>query len=120
MRNLRAAAADRVQVQQVILNLVVNALEAMNAVDDRPRELTIVSEGNGAREVAVEVKDTGVGFDPASLGRLFQSLYTTKPDGMGMGLSISRSIIEARGGQLLAAPNEPHGAVFRFTLLTER
>jgi len=107
--------ADRVQLQQVIMNLVVNAVEAMNGVGDRPRELTIVS-GEGADDVFVEVKDTGPGIDPADLDRLFQSFYTTKPDGIGMGLAISRSIVEAHGGRLAAAKNKPQGAVFRLTL----
>jgi two-component system sensor kinase FixL len=116
--DLPAVRGDRVQVQQVILNLVINALEAMRAVQDRPRELIIASNGNDANQVAVEVKDTGVGFEAAgpAVDPLFQSFYTTKPGGMGMGLAISRSIVEAHGGRLSAAPNKPHGAVFRFTL----
>ena len=108
--------ADRVQLQQVIMNLVVNAVEAMNGVGDRPRELTIVSGEGDADDVFVEVKDTGPGIDPADLDRLFQSFYTTKPDGIGMGLAISRSIVEAHGGRLAAAKNKPQGAVFRLTL----
>jgi signal transduction histidine kinase len=115
--------ADRIQLQQVVLNLIVNAIEAMNEVRDRPRELVVASgrsDGNGkANQVFVEVRDTGPGVDPANLDRLFNSFFTTKPGGMGMGLSISRSIIEAHGGRLLAMPNEPHGVVFRFTLPSE-
>jgi signal transduction histidine kinase len=112
--------ADRVQLQQVIMNLLVNAVEAMSGVGDRSRELTIVSGEDDSNEVFVEVQDTGPGIDPADLDRLFQSFYTTKSDGIGMGLAISRSIIEAHGGRLKAAPNQPHGAVFRFTLPIER
>lgn len=111
--------ADRIQLQQVILNLVVNAIEAMNEVDDRPRELAVVSGRGESNEVFVEVRDSGPGVDPANLGRLFNSFFTTKSDGMGMGLSISRSIMEGHGGRLSAAANNPHGVVFRITLPTQ-
>jgi PAS domain S-box-containing protein len=111
--------ADRVQLQQVILNLIVNAMEAMSGVGDRPRELVVGAGGSDSNEVFVEVRDSGPGLDPANLPRLFESFYTTKPDGMGMGLSISRSIIEAHDGRLWATPNQPDGAVFRFTLPVE-
>jgi PAS domain S-box-containing protein len=114
--DLPLVPADRVQLQQVIMNLVVNAAEAMSGIGDRSRELSIASREEDANAVFVEVRDTGLGIDPADLGRLFQSFYTTKPDGIGMGLAISRSIIEAHGGRLSAEPNQPHGAVFRFTL----
>jgi two-component system sensor kinase FixL len=109
--------ADRVQLQQVILNLIVNALEAMNEAGERPRTL-VVNSGttDSSIEVFVEVQDTGPGLDAANLDRLFRSFYTTKPEGMGMGLSISRLIVESHGGRLWATKNEPHGAVFRFTL----
>ncbi|MDB5095542.1 MAG: multi-sensor signal transduction multi-kinase nodulation NodV-like protein [Candidatus Eremiobacteraeota bacterium] len=110
--------ADRIQLQQVILNLIVNAVEAMNEVHDRPREL-VVGSGSEPDAVFVEVRDSGPGVDPANFDRLFRSFFTTKPEGMGMGLSISRSIIEAHGGRLLATPNEPHGVVLRFTLPTK-
>jgi signal transduction histidine kinase len=109
--------ADRIQLQQVILNLIVNAVEAMNDVGDRPRELA-VSSGRESNDVFVEVRDSGPGVDPANLDRLFKSFFTTKQEGMGMGLSISRSIVEAHGGRLWAQPNEPHGVVFRLTLPT--
>ncbi len=108
--------ADRVQLQQVILNLIVNAIDAMSGVGDRPRELVVSSGLSDPDDVFVEVRDSGPGLDPGNLNRLFDSFYTTKPDGMGMGLSISRSIVEAHDGRLWATPNEPHGAVFRFTL----
>ncbi len=109
-------AADRIQVQQVILNLVVNAIEAMKDVSDRPRELELITGQVGAGMVFVEVRDSGPGLDPSRPDAVFDSFYTTKPGGMGMGLSISRSIVEAHGGQLSAAPNQPRGAMFRFTL----
>ncbi|HME69234.1 MAG TPA: ATP-binding protein [Myxococcota bacterium] len=113
---LPLVAADRVQLQQVVLNLIVNAIEAMSEVDERPRELSVVSGRSEPNDVFVEVRDSGLGLDPASLDHLFDSFYTTKPGGTGMGLAISRSIVEAHGGQLSAVPNEPYGAVFRFTL----
>src|SRR5271165_2014486 len=117
--DLPLVPADRVQLQQVILNLIVNAMEAMSGVGDRPRELLVVTGASDLNEVFVEVRDSGPGLDSANLNRLFDSFYTTKQEGMGMGLSISRSIIEAHGGRLWATPNQPHGAVFRFTLPTE-
>ncbi len=116
---LPLVAGDRVQLQQVLVNLIVNAVEAMSGVSDGMRELTIVSDKTASNHVFVEVQDTGPGLDQGQLDRLFQSFYTTKSDGMGMGLAISRSIVEAHGGRLLAAPNEPRGAVFRFTLPLE-
>ncbi len=116
---LPLVSADRVQLQQVIMNLIINAIEAMSRANGRPRELTIVSGIDDAHELFVEVHDTGPGLDPEQLDRLFQSFYTTKPDGIGMGLAISRSIAEAHGGRLSAAPNKPHGAVFRLTLPAE-
>ena len=117
--DLPLVPADRVQLQQVIMNLIINAIEAMAAASGGRRELTIVSGMDDTSGVSVEVQDTGPGLDPEELDRLFQSFYTTKPDGIGMGLAISRSIAEAHGGQLSAAPNQPHGAVFRFTLPAE-
>ena len=111
--------ADRVQLQQVIINLIVNAVEAMINIADRSRSLTIASGKDDANVVFVEVQDTGPGIGPADRDRLFQSFYTTKPDGIGMGLAISRSIVEAHGGRLSSAENQPRGAVFRFTLPAE-
>jgi PAS domain S-box-containing protein len=110
---------DRVQLQQVILNLVMNGTEAMAGVEDRPRELTIRSQPHDGEHVTVAVHDTGVGIDPNHLDRLFDAFFTTKPGGMGMGLSISRSIVEAHGGRLWATPNEPHGATFQLSLPVE-
>jgi PAS domain S-box-containing protein len=109
---LSSVVGDRVQLQQVILNLAMNGIEAMGSVTDRPRELVIRSEPHEHGHVTVAVHDTGVGIDPNDPDRLFNAFFTTKPGGMGMGLSISRSIIEAHGGRLWATPNEPHGAIF--------
>ena len=111
---------DRVQLQQVILNLIVNAMEAMRDVGDGERTLLIRTGAAEAGGVLVAVQDTGTGLDPSKLERLFEAFYTTKPDGLGMGLSICRSIIEAHGGPLWASANEPRGAVFQFTLPAER
>jgi len=107
---------DRIQLQQVILNLMINAIEAMNEVSDAPRELLISSATDDSQSVLVEVRDSGPGLNPDSLDRLFHAFYTTKPHGMGMGLAISRSIVEAHGGRLWATANVPHGAIFQFTL----
>jgi PAS domain S-box-containing protein len=110
--------ADRVQLQQVILNLVINAVEAMSDLSESPRDL-LISTGKvegGADGVLVAVRDSGPGLDPTSLERLFEAFYTTKPGGLGMGLSICRSIIEAHGGRLWAGANEPQGAIFWFTV----
>jgi signal transduction histidine kinase len=103
-------------LQQVILNLIKNAIEAMTEASDGSRELLVSSGKDESQGVLVAVRDTGPGLDPENLAHLFDTFYTTKPDGMGMGLAISRSIIEAHGGRLWATPNEPHGAVFQFTL----
>jgi signal transduction histidine kinase len=112
----RMVFGDRVQLQQVMLNLIMNGIEAMTAVTDRPKVLTISSERFEAGSVLVAVKDTGAGIDPAAADRIFESFFTTKPNGMGMGLSICRSIIEAHGERFWASPNTPHGAIFQFTL----
>jgi PAS domain S-box-containing protein len=113
---LPEVAGDRVQLQQVLLNLLVNAIEAMGDVHDRPRALTIVSSRDGADAVVVEVRDSGSGLDAERAERLFEAFYTTKSEGIGIGLSISRSIAEAHGGSLLATPNSPHGAAFKLWL----
>jgi C4-dicarboxylate-specific signal transduction histidine kinase len=107
--------ADLVQLQQVIINLIMNAVEAMQAVTDRPRRLMIRSYLDGG-QVFVAVKDSGTGFTAESRDRLFQAFFSTKPRGLGMGLSICRSIIEAHGGRLSASANEDHGAAFQFAL----
>ena len=115
-RMLPRVPGDRIQLQQVLLNLIVNAIEAMSAVGDRPRLLTIVSRHDSPDVVLLEVRDTGCGVDPQRIEQVFEAFYTTKEDGIGIGLSISRSIVEAHGGRLWASPNEPHGAIFRLTL----
>jgi PAS domain S-box-containing protein len=107
---------DRIQLQQVLLNLILNATEAMSTVNGRVRQLTVVSRCDSASTVIVEVRDTGGGFDATRTEQVFEAFYTTKPDGIGIGLSISRSIVEAHGGRLWASRNEPHGAVFLLTL----
>jgi signal transduction histidine kinase len=112
---LPTVLADRVQVQQVILNLIRNALESMSG-SDGPRELHVGSRTADASQVIVEVKDTGKGLDPATAERMFDPFYTTKPEGMGIGLAISRSMIEAHGGTLWAMQNSPRGAIFLFSL----
>ena len=104
---------DRVQLQQVLLNLIINAIEAMREVGEEEREL-LISSRNEPDGVSVEVRDLGPGFAPADLDRVFEAFYTTKPGGLGLGLSICRSIIEAHNGQLWASPNVPRGAIFRF------
>jgi len=108
--------ADRVQLQQVILNLVINGIEAMQPITDRSRELVIRSEQDDAQQVRVTVTDCGVGFSADSTDRLFNTLFTTKSSGMGMGLSICRSIIELHGGRIWAVPEVAHGATIQFTL----
>jgi signal transduction histidine kinase len=113
---LPSVAGDRVQLQQVLLNLIVNAIEAMSGVRDRPRELTIVTAASEPHGVVIEVRDSGPGLEEEGAERVFEPFYTTKAQGIGIGLSISRSIVEAHGGRLWANPNEPYGAVFRFTL----
>ena len=109
---------DRVQLQQVMLNLIVNAIEAMCAIDTRPRELLITTEANEADGVVVSVHDSGPGLLPAAKKLVFDAFYTTKSGGMGMGLSICRSIIEAHGGRVWTIPNRPWGVIFRFNLPT--
>lgn len=114
--NLPSVKGDRVQLQQVVLNLVLNAAEAMRDVDERRRELLIATGHLGAGKVCLAVTDSGVGFDAAAVERLFTPFYTTKSDGMGIGLSVSRSIIANHQGRLWAEPNEGPGATFRFSL----
>jgi C4-dicarboxylate-specific signal transduction histidine kinase len=113
---LPGVAGDRVQLQQVLLNLIVNAIEAMSGVHGQPRELTIVTAARQPGGVVVEVRDSGPGLGAERVERVFEPFYTTKAQGIGIGLSISRSIVEAHGGRLWATSNQPHGAVFRFSL----
>jgi C4-dicarboxylate-specific signal transduction histidine kinase len=107
---------DRVQLQQVLLNLVMNAIESMSSETGYERRLTIASGVDEKASVRITVEDTGSGIDPAHLDRIFDPFFTTKSNGMGLGLSICRSMIEAHGGRLRASPRTPHGAVFHLTL----
>jgi signal transduction histidine kinase len=114
--DLPVVTGDRVQLQQVILNLLKNASDAMRAVNDRPRQLHIRTERGTDDQVRLTVQDAGVGLDPQAMDRLFQAFYTTKNDGMGIGLSVSRSIIERHHGRLWAEPNDGPGATFSFSI----
>jgi C4-dicarboxylate-specific signal transduction histidine kinase len=109
---------DRIQLQQVLLNLIMNAIEAMSGAGAGPRVLGVSSEPVAATEVVIAVRDSGPGFEPQHLDRLFDAFYTTKPHGLGLGLAISRLMIEAHGGRLGATANEGRGATFQFTLPT--
>jgi signal transduction histidine kinase len=108
--------ADRVQVQQVVLNLMNNAIDAMSPVTDRARVLRVQSEARGDNGISLKIEDSGVGIDPKDADRIFDAFYTTKANGTGLGLSICRTIIEAHGGRLSAAPAAPHGSVFEVVL----
>jgi signal transduction histidine kinase len=112
----RPVFGDRIQLQQVMLNLIMNGIEAMSTVTDRPKALSISSKLAEADGVLVTVEDTGTGLPPTIADRIFDPFFTTKPGGMGMGLSICRSIIEAHGGRFWAVPREPYGTVFHFTV----
>jgi len=114
--DLPPVLGDRVQLQQVVLNLVMNGIEAMSSVEDRPRELIVRTQNDDARQVRVTVQDAGKGLDPQSMERMFDAFYTTKQGGMGMGLSISRSIIQNHGGRLWAVANEGPGISVQFTI----
>ena len=114
--NVPPVLGDRIQLQQVILNLVMNGIEAMDTVTDRPREMLIRSSAHESDQLLVAVQDSGVGIDSQNLDKIFDTFYTTKPQGMGMGLAISRSIVENHGGRLWAVPNDGPGATFQFTL----
>ena len=113
---LPAVMGDRVQLQQVILNLLRNGSDAMSYVDDRPRELLFRTEVEEGDRVRLSVQDTGIGFEPQSLDRLFQTFYTTKDDGMGIGLAVSRSIVENHRGRMWATPNDGPGVTFSFSI----
>jgi len=110
---------DSIQLQQVILNLVMNGIDAMTTVADRPRTLTLRSESQSSGHVRVLVQDSGIGLTDEVKNRLFEPFFTTRSKGMGMGLSISRSIIEAHGGRLWAESNGSDGATFQFTVPSE-
>ncbi len=118
--DLPAIFGDRIQLQQVLLNLIVNGIEAMQPITDRQRELVIRSEQDETQQVRVTVMDCGIGLSAESAHRMFDAFVTTKSSGMGMGLSICRSIIQAHGGRIWASPNDPHGAAVQFTLPLHR
>jgi len=120
LAGLPPVLGDRVQLQQVLLNLIMNSIEAMNSVTTGPRELRLRSQAHESDSVLVTVQDSGVGLDAHDMDRIFTAFYTTKPSGIGIGLSISRSIIEAHGGRLWAAAHPGPGATFHFTLPTSR
>ena len=113
---LPPVSGDRVQLQQVILNLLLNATDAMRAIEDRPRLLTIRTQPDGADQVSLSVRDTGPGFEPHRVEKFFEPFYTTKRDGMGIGLSVSRSIVESHQGRLWGILNEGPGATFAFAI----
>ena len=119
LEGLPAVWGDRIQLQQVMLNLLTNAIEAMHWVGEGPRELWVETARGESGEVVIAVRDSGPGFAPQHLDRLFDAFYTTKPDGLGMGLAISRLIVESHGGRLWATGNMPTGATFQFTLPRE-
>jgi signal transduction histidine kinase len=114
--DLPKVTGDRVQLQQVILNLLRNASDAMTDVDDRPRQLLVRTERESGDRVRVTVRDAGVGVDPQTQDKLFDAFYTTKSGGMGIGLSISRSIVERHHGRLWVEPNDGPGAAFAFSI----
>jgi signal transduction histidine kinase len=113
---LPSILGDRVQLQQVIINLVINAIQAMASITDRPRTLLIRSQQSEDGRVLVAVRDSGTGIEAESVNKLFKAFFTTKPSGMGMGLSICRTIIEAHSGQVSAANNSGPGATFQLIL----
>jgi signal transduction histidine kinase len=115
-RGLPLVRGDRIQLQQVVLNLIMNAVEAISDAGKGSRDLLIRTVKDDSTGVLVAVRDSGPGLSPESLDRVFDPFYTTKPDGMGMGLSICRSIVEAHGGRMWAAANLPQGASIHFTL----
>jgi signal transduction histidine kinase len=117
--DLPLITGDSIQLQQVILNLMMNAVDAMSQIAQSQRELSIASVMDGSDAVLVSVRDSGPGFDEAAPERLFDAFYTTKADGMGMGLAITRRIVEAHGGQIWASRNTPRGAKFEFRLPTD-
>ena len=114
-----AVPGDPVQLQQVVLNLILNAIDATREIEGRPRHVLVASRSEAGKNVHVEVRDSGVGLAPESRARVFEAFYTTKPSGLGMGLSICKSIVEAHGGKIGAIPNSPHGAIFEFWLPLE-
>jgi C4-dicarboxylate-specific signal transduction histidine kinase len=115
-RDLPNVLGDRVQLQQVLLNLILNAIDAMGTVQDRPRELAIRTQCREQEQVQVTVRDSGIGLQPESIEHVFKAFHTTKSSGLGMGLSISRSIVEDHSGRLWVTAHEGPGASFHFAL----
>ena len=107
-------------MQQVLLNLIMNAADAMSTIMDRTRELSIKTQVDESDDVLITVADAGIGLDPQNMNRIFEAFFTTKPQGMGMGLSICRSIVEAHGGRIWATPGIPHGTIFHVQLPVSR
>src|SRR5579864_3004617 len=114
--DLSPVSGDQVQLQQVVLNLAMNAIEAMSSIGERARELVITTQNMDTDQVQVTVEDSGMGLDPNTMQKIFEPFYTTKPTGMGMGLSISRSILQSHGGRLWATAKDGPGTIFYFTL----
>jgi signal transduction histidine kinase len=114
--DLSSVSGDQVQLQQVVLNLAINGIEAMSSVGERARELVVTTRNIDSDQVQVTVEDSGVGLDPNTMQKIFEPFYTTKPTGMGMGLSISRSILHSHGGRLWATAKDGAGTIFYFTL----
>jgi signal transduction histidine kinase len=117
---IQSVWADRIEIQQVILNLIINAIEAVSEPGNEQRDVLVATARTDSNDVTLTVKDTGTGLDSTKLEHIFDAFYTTKREGMGMGLAVSRSIIEAHGGRLWAVPNQPRGAIFQFTLPSAR
>jgi signal transduction histidine kinase len=107
---------NRVQLQQVVINLILNAVEAMSGIADRKRQIWVRVRQRQGRDVTISVEDSGTGVDPTTLDRIFDAFFTTKAEGMGMGLAICRTIVEMHGGRLWAAPRQPEGSVFQLDL----
>jgi signal transduction histidine kinase len=114
--DLPSVVGDRVQLQQVVLNLLLNASDALSDIDDRPREVVVRTTRDEGDRVGVTVHDVGVGLDPQNIDKVFEAFYTTKSGGMGIGLSVSRSIVERHHGRLWAKQNDGPGATFRFSI----
>jgi signal transduction histidine kinase len=114
--NLPLVMADRVQIQQVVMNLILNGIQAMSGVPEWERVLTIRTQRGESNDIRVAVQDCGIGIAAGDMERIFDAFHTTKPGGMGMGLSISRSIVENHGGELWATPNDGPGVTLQFTL----